>query len=61
MADEGQVWARGSRLTDEKCDPAARRCRLRSGEAKSRFQRETLNVELRTCERLHNFLACIKQ
>ena len=29
----------------EKCDPAARRCRLRSGEAKSRFQRETLNCE----------------
>ena len=29
----------------EKCDPAARRCRLRSGEAKSRSQRETLNRE----------------
>ena len=29
----------------EKCDPAARRCRLRSGEAKSRFQWETLNGE----------------
>ncbi len=27
----------GLRLTDEKCDPAARRCRLQSGEAKSRF------------------------
>ena len=35
----------GSRLSDEKCDPAARRCRLRCGEAKSRFQRETLNFE----------------
>ena len=29
----------------EKCDPAARRCRLQCGEAKSRFQRETLNCE----------------
>ena len=29
----------------EKCDPAARRCRLRSGEAESRFQRKTLNCE----------------